>query len=221
MSDFHTDTALEMKDLYVGYYKDLKDLSVFRRYAAKFISEYEMFSNGDLSDGRPYADTMARITGFYHQPESHLFDLVPEFYCADYLLGWMGEAALADNLSQRFGRDALLLPEAGNWLQSLWHQGNRLDIFSFFNQNGLGPLTAAGVQSAGGWGSCCQRLSKGSAVSGDLWVQHRVWGMPDNGSHAMRSMGPADNMEISVWATGSLIRRIHFFPARRKGDPLC
>jgi hypothetical protein len=68
----------------------LKDLSVFRRYAAKFISEYEMFSGGDLSDGRPYAETMARITGFYHQPESHLFDLVPEFYCADYLLGWTG-----------------------------------------------------------------------------------------------------------------------------------
>jgi hypothetical protein len=37
---------------------------------------------------------MARITGFYHQPESHLFDLVPEFYCADYLLGWLGEAVL-------------------------------------------------------------------------------------------------------------------------------
>jgi hypothetical protein len=37
----------------IVYYKDLKDLSVFRRYAAKFISEYEMFSNGDLTDGRP------------------------------------------------------------------------------------------------------------------------------------------------------------------------
>ena len=42
-----------------------------------------------------FNDAMARITGFYHQPESHLFDLVPELYCADYLLGWMGEAALA------------------------------------------------------------------------------------------------------------------------------
>ena len=33
------------------HYKMLKDLSVFRRYAAKFISEFEMFSKGDLSDG--------------------------------------------------------------------------------------------------------------------------------------------------------------------------
>jgi len=67
------------------HYKMLKDLSVFRRYAAKFISEFEMFSKRDLSNGEPYARLMARYTGFYHQPESHLFDLVPEFYSLDYV----------------------------------------------------------------------------------------------------------------------------------------
>ncbi len=126
----------------ISYYKDLKDLSVFRRYAAKFISEYEMFAGGDLSDGQPYAETMARITGFYHQPESHLFDLVPEFYCADYLLGWMGEAVLTDRLVARFGENGCLEPDVGSWLQSLWRQGNHPDIFSFFEQNELGSLTA-------------------------------------------------------------------------------
>jgi hypothetical protein len=126
----------------ISHYKELKDLSVFRRYAAKFISEYEMFTGGDLSDGRPYAETMGRITGFYHQPESHLFDLVPEFYCADYLLGWMGEAALAERMAERFGKGGYLLHEAGRWLRSLWFQGNRLDIVSFFEQNGLGRLSA-------------------------------------------------------------------------------
>jgi hypothetical protein len=125
------------------YYKDLKDLSVFRRYAAKFISEYEMFSNGDLTDGRPYAETMARITGFYHQPESHLFDLVPEFYCADYLLGWLGEAVLSDHMAERFGDYGCLEPDSGEWLHSLWRQGNGADIFAFFEDNGLGELTAA------------------------------------------------------------------------------
>lgn len=127
----------------IGYYKDLKDLSVFRRYAAKFISEYEMFTGGDLTDGQPYADTMARITGFYHQPESHLFDLVPEFYCADYLLGWMGEAVLADHLTGRFGEYGCLDPRAGEWLKSLWRQGNAADMFAFFETNGLDELTAA------------------------------------------------------------------------------
>ncbi len=129
----------------IAYYKDLKDLSVFRRYAAKFICEYEMFAGGDLSDGRPYADTMARITGFYHQPESHLFDLVPEFYCADYLLGWMGEATLASHLRRRLGRRWCLCAETGEVLKWLWRQGNSLDIFTFFKNNGLADLNPAAL----------------------------------------------------------------------------
>jgi hypothetical protein len=127
----------------ICYYRKLKDLSIFRRYAAKFISEYEMFSGGDLADGRPYADTMGRITGFYHQPESHLFDLVPEFYCADYLLGWMGEAVLNDELTRRWGPCWCLDEGAGEWIKDLWRQGNRQDIFSFFKANGLGELNPA------------------------------------------------------------------------------
>lgn len=127
----------------ITYYKDLKDLSVFRRYAAKFISEYEMFLGGDLSDGQPYADTMDRITGFYHQPESHLFDLVPEFYCADYLLGWLGEALLNEHLVDRFGGYGYLERDCGEWLKSLWRQGNAAEIFTFFAKNGLGELTSA------------------------------------------------------------------------------
>jgi hypothetical protein len=125
----------------IAYYRDLKDLSIFRRYAAKFISEYEMFSGGDLSDGRPYAETMARVTGFYHQPESHLFDLVPEFYCADYLLGWMGEAQLSDQLRHRLGARWCMRAESGDRLKGLWRQGNRQDIFTFFKDNGLDRLT--------------------------------------------------------------------------------
>ena len=72
----------------------LKELSIFRRYAAKFIAEYEMFSSGELADGEPYAGIMARYLGFYYQPESHLFDLVPEFYSLEYVLALMAEPFL-------------------------------------------------------------------------------------------------------------------------------
>jgi len=126
----------------ITYYKNLKDLAVFRRYAAKFVSEYEMFSRGDVADGTPYAETMARYTGFYHQPESHLFDLVPEFYCADYLLGWLGEAMLADHLACHFGDDWCFSADSGEKLKELWRQGLKRDIFSFFVYNGIGELTA-------------------------------------------------------------------------------
>jgi len=126
----------------IGHYRELKDLSVFRRYAAKFVCEYEMFAGGDISDGRPYAQAMAHHTGFYHQPESHLFDLVPEFYCADYLLGWMGEALLQEHWTDRIGDDGCPETGMGAWLKSLWHQGNRVDIDTFFAANRLGELTA-------------------------------------------------------------------------------
>ena len=116
----------------IGYYKDLKDLSVFRRYAS---------SHGDLADGGPYANLMAHHTGFYHQPESHLFDLVPEFYCADYLLGWLGEAVLSDHLVNRFGEGGWVGTEAGEWMKSLWRQGNRMDISPFFKSNGISTLS--------------------------------------------------------------------------------
>lgn len=132
------DTA-DLKELV--YHKALRDLSVFRRYAAKFIAEFEMFSSGDLSHGEPYARVMARYTGFYYQPESHLFDLVPEFYCLDYLLGWIAEAILESYLHEHLGSGWIFRSEAGRILKKWWKQGNRYDIFTFFDCNHLGPLT--------------------------------------------------------------------------------
>lgn len=125
----------------LGYHRTLRDLSAFRRYAAKFISEYEMFGNGNLADGEPYADLMARHTGFYHQPESHLFDLVPEFYSLDYMLGWIGAAMMEEHLKARFGNRWFFKREMGDLLREWWSQGNALDIFGFMEGNGLGTLT--------------------------------------------------------------------------------
>jgi len=125
----------------LSYYKVLKDLSIFRRYGAKFLAEYEMFSSGNLSDGEPYAEMMARYTGFYYQPESHLFDLVPEFYCLDYVLGWLGEAMLESHLSRELGADWMFRSQTGAILRRWWKQGNRYDIFEFMENNDLGPLS--------------------------------------------------------------------------------
>ena len=124
----------------LSYYKTLKDLSVFRRYAAKFLAEYEMFSTGDLSNGEPYAKAMAHYTGFYYQPESHLFDLVPEFYSLDYVLGWMAEAIMEEDLRKQLGNHWIFQPETGDILKQWWKQGNRYDISHFLKYNNLGTL---------------------------------------------------------------------------------
>jgi len=123
------------------YYKELKDFSSFRRYCAKFIAEFEMFENGDLSNGDNYADLMRQHTGFYHQPDSHLFDLVPEFYCLDYLLGWMAESLMREHFEERFGSEWMFRRETGDVLRSWWADGNRLDIFEFMETRGLGRLS--------------------------------------------------------------------------------
>jgi hypothetical protein len=125
----------------IRYHKVLKDLSVFRRYAAKFIAEFEMFSRGDLENGKPYGEIMTRYTGFYHQPETHLFDLVPEFYSLDYLLGWMAEAILEMHLRQNFGSRWMFDVKSASILKGWWDQGNQYDLIEFLVKNGLGSLT--------------------------------------------------------------------------------
>ena len=124
----------------LSYYKTLKDFSVFRRYAAKFLAEYEMFSSGDLSNGETYAKVMARYTGFYYQPESHLFGLVPEFYCLDYVLGWMAEAIMDEHLRKHLEPHWIFQPKTGDILKQWWGQGNRYDISQFLRSNSLGAL---------------------------------------------------------------------------------
>lgn len=125
----------------LSYYKALRDLSVFRRYAAKFLVEYEMFSNGDLSSGKRYSELMSRYTGFYYQPESHLFDLAPEFYSLDYILGWMAEAIMERYLRTHMGENWIYLEETGEVLKRWWAQGNRWGIHRFLEENELGTLS--------------------------------------------------------------------------------
>jgi len=128
----------DAEELY--YYKVLKDFSLFRRYGAKFIIEFEMFSSGNLTSGKLYADTMARYTGFYYQPECHLFDLVPEFYSLDFLIGWMAAALMEEYLCEHVGSDWIFCAETGEMIKRWWNQGNRYDVFQFLEKNGLDPL---------------------------------------------------------------------------------
>ena len=76
----------------ITFYKTLKDFSVFRRYAGKFLAEYQMFKENDLSNGETYATLLRKYTGFSYLPETQLFDLAPEFYALDYLVSWTAEA---------------------------------------------------------------------------------------------------------------------------------
>jgi hypothetical protein len=104
-----------------------------------------MFVSGDFSNGNRYAELMARYTGFYYQPESHLFDLVPEFYSLDYVMAWMAEAIMEEHMKQAMGSHWIFCNETGDILRKWWAQGNRYDVFQFMEMNDLGPLGPEGL----------------------------------------------------------------------------
>ncbi|RLB16263.1 MAG: hypothetical protein DRG63_05555 [Deltaproteobacteria bacterium] len=127
------------------YHKVLKDMSVFRRYAARFLAEYEMFGEEDLANGEIYAENMARYTGFYYQPEACLFDLAGEFYSLDYVLAWMAEAMLEDYFHKEYGDAWMFSPDTGQTLKRWWREGHRNDLFGFLDRIGLGRLSSSSL----------------------------------------------------------------------------
>ncbi len=124
----------------ISFYKALKDLSVFRRYVGKFLSEYEMFKKNDVGDGEIYSAIMEKYTGFAYRPETHLFDLVPEFYSLDYVISWMAEATMEKMFVKTLGHDWMFQPEAGSILKDWWLCGNRYEIDEFFSVKGIGTI---------------------------------------------------------------------------------
>ena len=124
----------------ITFYKNLKDLSVFRRYAGKFMAEYQMFNENDLSNGEIYSTLLKKYTGFSYRPETQLFDLAPEFYALDYLVSWMAEATMEKYLKQTLGPEWMFKPEAGTTLKEWWAVGNRYELDEFFQLNGIGTV---------------------------------------------------------------------------------
>jgi hypothetical protein len=119
----------------------LKMLILTRRYAAKLFIEVENFRLGQLKKGQSlYSEVMGRETLFYYDPETYLFDLMPDFYSLDYFQAFMGSACLWEYLNDAMGEDWMLNPETGSILRSWWHNGNRLDLTAFLQETLGRPL---------------------------------------------------------------------------------
>ena len=129
----------------ITFYKALKDLSVFRRYASKFLAEYQMFKENDIASGDNYARLLKKHTGFSCRPEGQLFDLVPEFYALDYVLSWTAEATMEKMLTQTLGDDWMFKSEAGKILKDWWQCGNRFELDEFFAVKGIGAIDTGDI----------------------------------------------------------------------------
>lgn len=125
----------------VSHAHALKMLTLTRRYAAKLFIEVENFRLGQLKKGQSlYSEVMGRETCFYYDPETYLFDLMPDFYSLDYFQAFMGSACLWEYLNDVIGEDWILNPETGSTLRRWWHNGNRLDLTAFLQETLGQPL---------------------------------------------------------------------------------
>ncbi|MFP7755126.1 hypothetical protein ACLG6S_10840 [Thermodesulfobacteriota bacterium B35] len=116
----------------VAMVHQVKWMTLARRYAAKLCIELKNFRQQRLRNGEAfYAQTMRRETGFRYDPETYLFDLMPDFYTLDYFQGFLAAAILDDHLCRKAGNRWYQHPDTVSLLKSWWRQGNRPDLETF------------------------------------------------------------------------------------------
>ena len=122
---------------------EIKWLTLARRYAAKLVIEVENFQQGYLQRGEQYyADTMQQETGFDYDPETYLFDLMPDFYSLDYFQAFLGSASIEKYLQNMYGETWYLGTAAGDMLQKWWSEGNSSDLSDVIKEKTGQPLQA-------------------------------------------------------------------------------
>ena len=114
-------------------------LVYLRRYAGKIAYELELHGAGADGCGAlaaRYSELLGAALGIQWPTETFLADVDEGFYCACYLRAWALETHLRSYLRERFGPAWFESPEAGQVLQRLWRDGQRLDAEEL-----LGELT--------------------------------------------------------------------------------
>ncbi len=135
----------------------LEDLYMLRRYASKMQFELSLFEGVNEpgysldNKGATYASLLSRGCGFRYDAEGWARDVDAGFYVADYFTAWSLEAQLREYLCRHFGNpdcngeDWYANPKAGEFLKTLWADGNiaQQDLserLSYNDPTDVGPL---------------------------------------------------------------------------------
>lgn len=103
-------------------------LVYLRRYAAKLAYELELHSSPPSLDALKdvYARRLGDAMHVEWQTASWLSDVDPFFYAANYIRAWALETHVRRLLVERFGELWFEEPEAGDFLKTLWAEGQRM-----------------------------------------------------------------------------------------------
>ncbi len=112
-----------------------KWLALTRRYATKFLIEVDNFLYSKVQRGQDhYAYMMKKETGFDYDPETYLFDLMPDIYSLDYFQAYIASSCMWEYLTKSLGTDWFLKKDAFYLLSKWWSIGNKLDLTDFFKK---------------------------------------------------------------------------------------
>jgi hypothetical protein len=118
-------------------------LFYIRRYSAKYLYELQLHQ-GVNAPQRIYADLQSRSTGFVKIPSDekrYLADVDALYYSASYLRAWFLESQLNAKLSRDLGVNWFEHPQAGEYVRSLWANGDRLNGNEFVKLPGFDAIT--------------------------------------------------------------------------------
>lgn len=127
----------------VGYARAHR-LVYLRRYTAKLAYELELHAAGaDLGPARAarYAQLLGDAVGVAWPADMYLADVDPGFYSACYLRAWALETQLRTYLRERYGERWFACAAAGEELQGLWREGQRLTPEELLQRLGGSELT--------------------------------------------------------------------------------
>ena len=105
-----------------------EELHFLRRYAAKLIYEYQLYSGEVSWDSLPdlYVATLSDATLFTYDAADAFVDVDARFYAARYLRAWQLQALIARTLVERFDEDWYRNPRSGPWIvEQLFAEGQR------------------------------------------------------------------------------------------------
>jgi len=118
-------------------------LYFIRRYSAKYLYELQLHAGVDAPQAL-YADLLSRSIGYVKtasDEKRYLVDVDALYYSASYLRAWFLEAQLNAKLTASFGANWFEHPQAGEFVKSLWANGDRLNGNEFVKLIGYEGIT--------------------------------------------------------------------------------
>lgn len=114
-----------------------------RRYCAKFLYELQLHAGVANADSL-YTALLGNAIGTRQVPSDrkrYLADVDALFYSASYLRAWFLESQLNEKLTKGFGANWFANPKAGEYLLSLWSNGDRYNGDEFVKMIGYDAIS--------------------------------------------------------------------------------